>query len=533
MRNIKYQIFGTLCILGMMTSCGSFLEDYSQDVDYVRSWKDLDELLIGDCYLHAEGSGGFFYHYNYAQFLHLLADEVEENNCSFNGYSDFDHHPAEYGYYTWQQRVGVNETYTGFATENTLWTKAYKCINIANNVLFSAEKIPQNTDAEIEGASKVIAEAHFLRAYYYFFLVNLYGKPYDPATASTDWGVPLKVNAEVIDIKYTRNTVQEAYDLIVEDLQTAEKAFANVKKEKRSIYRADLTAVYLLMSRVYLYMQNWQMAAEYAQKVIDRHPRLVDLASNSEKFMLKSNVENIFTMGGDDLPVMLIYYYQGLRVSNDQYSIYTQNDYRRSQWLWKSGPFQGLTMREKTNLYNPLPEIEEPRYYYYAYSEGLRDAIPEVSSIFWLRSAEAYLNLAEAEAYMGHEDAAKAAVNTLRAHRIRKEAAELKITSTGEKLVKDIRLERRKEFVLQGQRWFDLRRYRVCSVLPEKISITHNYSVYATRGEKEIKETRRFVLTQDDASWTLPIPNEVIEFNVGMPNNGNEWRDYTLVPTEE
>ena len=534
MKKVIYQLFSMLGLLAATASCGSFLEDYSQDVDYIRSWKDLDELLIGDCYLSAQGTDGFYYHPNYAQFLHLIADEVEENNCAYNGSSaDCDHHPAEFGYYTWQQRVGINETYTGFATENTTWTKIYKCINIANNVLFSIDKVPQNKDAEIEGAAKVTGEAHFLRAYYYFFLVNLYGKPYNPSTASTDLGVPLKTNAEVIDIKYTRNTVQETYDLILSDLQAAEEAFGKVKAEKKSIYRADLTAVYLLLSRVHLYMQNWQKAAEYAQKVISRHSRLVDLNTNTDKFMLKSNAENIFSMGGDDLPVMFKYMYQGLRVSKSQYDIYTNNDLRRSQWLWKSGKFQGLTMREVTKTYNQLPEKTEPRYYWYAYSEGLRGYIPEVSSIFWMRSAEAYLNLAEAEAYQGNEDAARSAVNKLRAARIKKDAAGLNITSNGSQLIKDIRLERRKELMLQGHRWFDLRRYRVCSVEPEKISITHDYTIYAERGRAEVKETHRFVLTEDDASWTLPIPNEVLEYNTDMQNNGNQWREYTVVPTSE
>ena len=101
MKKVIYQLFSMLGLLAATASCGSFLEDYSQDVDYIRSWKDLDELLIGDCYLSAQGTDGFYYHPNYAQFLHLIADEVEENNCAYNGSNaDFDHHPAECGYYT-------------------------------------------------------------------------------------------------------------------------------------------------------------------------------------------------------------------------------------------------------------------------------------------------------------------------------------------------------------------------------------------------------------------------------------------------
>ena len=102
-------------------------------------------------------------------------------------------------------------------------------------------------------------------------------------------------------------------------------------------------------------------------------------------------------------------------------------------------------------------------------------------------------------------------------------------TSTGEQLVTDIRNERRREFVMQGQRWFDLRRYRVCQVYPQKKSITHDYTYYVERNSTQKTETHRFVLTEDDLSWTLPIPQEVLDFNTGMKNNGNQWRDFTVL----
>ena len=70
-------------------------------------------------------------------------------------------------------------------------------------------------------------------------------------------------------------------------------------------------------------------------------------------------------------------------------------------------------------------------------------------------------------------------------------------------------------------------------MLPEKISIAHNYTYYEERGSSKPLETRRFLLTEDDPSWTQPIPQEVLDFNTGMEGNGNPWRTYTVVPTEE
>ena len=528
-------IVGTLCLTCTLAACSDFLEEYSQDTDYVRSWKDLDELLIGDGYWPVNPTGDFNSQSNQGMFIHLLGDEVEEQNSEYSGAAGgkFDDHPRLFGYHTWQLRVGQNESYSGYFPENVLWTLAYKKINIANNILNSLGQVPISSDDDRNGANKVEGEARFLRAYYYWLLVNLYGQPYAPSTASSQPGVPLKTSPEVQDVKWQRNSVQEVYNLIEADLLAAEKAFDKVTTEKKSIYRADQTAVRLLLSRVYLYMQQWQKAADYAQMVIDKHPQLQDLRTNTAPMMLKNNVENIFSMGGDDLPVMLDYKYQGLRVSHSQYGAYSPNDLRRSQWLWKNGSFVGLTMREDGGQYLSitLPAKTHDSYYFYAYTYSLETRQPLISSLFWMRSAEAYLNKAEALAYMGQEEAARATINTLRQTRYLNGTA-YEITSSGSQLVSDLRNERRREMVLQGQRWFDLRRYRVSTVQSERISITHNYTYYEDRGTTVPLETHQFVLTEDDPSWTLPIPQEVLDFNTGMQTNGNLWRNYTVVNTE-
>ena len=141
------------------------------------------------------------------------------------------------------------------------------------------------------------------------------------------------------------------------------------------------------------------------------------------------------------------------------------------------------------------------------------------------------MNLAEAKAYMGEEDEARAAVNEIRKNRYHEAAKDWAINSTGSQLVKDIRDERKRELVCEGHRWFDLRRYRVCTVQPEKISITHTFTLYVDDNSVVPTETRQFVLTEDDPSWTAPIPQEVINFNTGMMNNGNVARSYTVVNT--
>ena len=70
----------------------------------------------------------------------------------------------------------------------------------------------------------------------------------------------------------------------------------------------------------------------------------------------------------------------------------------------------------------------------------------------------------------------------------------------------------------------------MCEVYPDSKKIIHDYTYYG--GSTEMKERHRFVLEEFDAAYTLPIPQEVIEFNTGMPNNERPVRNYTVVPIE-
>ena len=257
MKSKKYYI-GLLAMLLALSSCGDFLEDYSQDKDYVRSWNDLNELILGDCYMPVNGSGYFKDNSNVGTFIHLLSDEADGFNEAGGNYMGYGVIHYEFGYLTWQLRVGAKEDFTSFYAENTTWTRMYKYINVANNVLESSKNIPQSTDEEKAGLNYVNGQAHFLRGWYYFWLTNMYGQPYRKETAETDLAVPLKTTKEVEDIKFTRNTVKECYDQIVSDLLAAEKEMTAAGSiiNRKSTYRADSVSVQLLLSRVYLYMQN-------------------------------------------------------------------------------------------------------------------------------------------------------------------------------------------------------------------------------------------------------------------------------------
>lgn len=529
MKHISH-IIVALCGILLLGSCSRFLEEYSQDTYYVQSWNDLDELLIGDAYLQAKASNQASGANNIGWFLMFLADEVEEQSNDYGGsHVMFDNNEKVFGYYTWQQRVGLTQEYTSYLAENGTWTEVYRLINVANNIISSLDDVPQQTNEEKEGCLRVKGEAHFLRGLYYFWLANLYGKPYNAATAATDLAVPLKTDETVNDIEYQRNTVQEVYDQILADLTVAHDCLSQTAK-KETIYRADSTAVNLLLSRVYLYMQNWSKAVEYADLVLKAKSSLVDINTMEPYagFLSKSSKETIFSMGGNDVYCNMDYAYQSFRVATDLYDSHDESDLRKSQWYWAMGNFIGYTkVAQSTYTNESNRDPTTPLFYYYAYQFGLEGYVCPVSGLFLFRTAEAYLNKAEAETYLGNEQEARSTLNTLRKNRY-ESGSDYEITASGEALATAVRDERRKELALEGHRWFDLRRYMVCEKYPYSKSITHKYTYYTDRGETTKIQTYVFTLEENDPAYTLPIPQEVIDYNTGMKQNERPWREYTV-----
>ncbi|WP_228414753.1 RagB/SusD family nutrient uptake outer membrane protein [Chryseobacterium sp. G0201] len=150
---------------------------------------------------------------------------------------------------------------------NTIWNAGYKAIIGCNRVI---SKFSEGKDAETD---QLIGENYFLRAYVYFSLVNVFGRPYNQGTGNL--GVPLKTSDDVNELP-PRATVGAIYDQITNDLKKAEQLMT---LDKKNIY-ASKEAAQALLSRVYLYMENNDKTIEYADKVI-----------NSGKYTLLSNSE--------------------------------------------------------------------------------------------------------------------------------------------------------------------------------------------------------------------------------------------------
>ena len=114
--------------------------------------------------------------------------------------------------YEWAEEV----TSVDQDTPANFWNYTYNAIAHANEVLAIIDQL----EGEKSEKDAVKGEAYLARAYGHFMLVNLFAKHYNPQTASQDLGIPYVLEPETEFIKqYTRNTVEEVYDYIEDDIE--------------------------------------------------------------------------------------------------------------------------------------------------------------------------------------------------------------------------------------------------------------------------------------------------------------------------
>jgi tetratricopeptide (TPR) repeat protein len=516
-----YYIIGLLTALTVSSCSSGFLKEYSQDLSQVQTYQDLDELLLGDCYLPKGvfSNENSYYQVSNLNFIvvHFLGDELKENVSGEEDGDGLGYRKEFFGYFTWQQNVNYNylgvETYD--SNEEGYWTLPYKCIGTANMILDAAKDMKTSNDEDAAELTRVKGEAYFLRACYYYMLVNLYAKPYAPTTAATTPGVPIKTTAYVEDKDYTRNTVAEVYDQINADLDEAETDLKNVVTPK-STYRAGINAVYLFRSRIYLYMQQWEKAKEYAQKSLALNSSLQALSSTTYP-LSSSSSETIWSMGASVLGNILLngpgsrYYSSVWSISDHLYGLYDDNDSRKKSFFSTSDD----------------RATGEPSYRKIDNSKASYGKYKTVSDVYLLRSAEAYLNLAEAAAELGDASTACSALKTLREARLSTGA---EVSLSGAALVTFVREERERELCLEGHRWFDLRRYMVDTNYPYTTTIEHSFSYFGDSYPYTKTRTDWYRLEKNDDAYTLNIPKNVRDFQSTIGSNERPAR--TIIRTD-
>ncbi|MNK22508.1 SusD family protein [compost metagenome] len=540
MKRLFYIYILIVGILISNTGCKKFLEETSQDKIKPGTIQDLTAIMAGEAYP---------YQITLSPLLNIVTDDVVCNGGQTQPTYELVT-VAGKAPFSWSKNMFEDLLLPGGMTTTThlnSWQVLYKNIAGCNVGLAYLDKV---TGSEADKGN-LKAQALALRAYYYFNLVNMFGKPYnapgvDPATSP---GVPLKLIMDIKDDFYKRNSVAEVYQQIEADLLEAASLFKTYPKEYGP-YKINETAVYTLLSRMYLYQEKWDQAIDYANKGLAKKSELTQLysfgsvpvpgfpnvtgttsynnaAGSSERRIYDPAISTeviwayvpLGLNGGEGdffksamIPNYSLVRFPAYGVSPDLINLYdTQGSTGDATYIGDLRP--RLYFSVFTSITGVLPN-GNPNYVpkYYFGGMGYRGNSGMGGGGAGFRVAELYLNRAEANIRKfistGNDALRLAAlndINTLRFSRYDTRQAYVPVNIVDKTdLLNFYKDERRREFPFDGHRWFDLRRYGMPS-------ISHEYKGAGT--------SQIFTLAQGDARYTWPIPKATLDRNGSLTQN--------------
>jgi tetratricopeptide (TPR) repeat protein len=487
--------FTALTILGFSTtSCDDFVDTtpkYQQDSDaYFNSEEDYNKALIG------------VYDLLQSTYVNVLLGEIASDNTLAGGESATDT-PG------FHQVDDMNHTAVNPNLKN-VWDWMFAGVSRANYIMEYQDK------TDFEGKEKIIAQTRFLRAYFHFELVKWFG------------GIPLKGDTRFVvgdETSIPRATKEEVYATIEADLLYA---IENMETGAQQPGRITKGAAQALLGKAYLYQGKYQQAADVLETLIQSNAyRLVADYNTVFENAGENGTESVFEVQYTDQEGAgfgclqcsegnVAVGFNGPRnfdgplyesgysfnvPTQDAYDMFEPGDNRRDVAIlniqdfadanptWANAPFlagngpAGVlygTGYQHTGFFNKkyIPRVGDL---------NLGDSkLTNPNNYRAIRYADVLLMAAEAFNKVGNDDKARTYVNLVRARAFGDNNHNY--TSGGSGLGDLIFLERRRELVGEGHRFFDLVRTGRGNLIP-------NF----TRDKNEV----------------FPIPYEEIQFSNG------------------
>jgi hypothetical protein len=243
-------------IVATATSCNKhdWLDVKSNKSDLVpKSLSDLQAILDNTEVMN----------FNYPELGFLGSDNYYLTYSSWQGAFT----SAERNAYIWARDIFEGETCVD-------WDAAYKTVAYANIVLEGLNNITPSA-VQQDQYNNAKGSALFYRAYVFYDLAELFAKPWDSATASSDSGIPLRLSADV-NVASKRSSVQETYNKIIEDLKQAETL---LPETPLYLTRPSKAAVEGLLARVYFNRRQYDQSLSWSEKYLEKRNSLLDFNS--------------------------------------------------------------------------------------------------------------------------------------------------------------------------------------------------------------------------------------------------------------
>lgn len=318
--------------------------------------------------------------------------------------------------------------------------KVYQVIYNCNVVI---DEVMDSKNGTNDEKLTIRAEALVHRAEAYLTLVNVYGKPYNAATASTDQGVPLLTTPRV-EGSLPRASVAKVYEQIFQDLNDAFEYMPNVAEYN---FYPSKCAIYALKARAYLLMGNYTEAkanAVEALKLQSTLENLNDYIAETKGYPQNLDDKEVIYAKMPYTPFAINSYSAFFLVmSDDLLNTFDKDNDLRYQYFTRSMEDLGMAYKGrvyyKDNLYT----------YDWKKNEG-RNMGPSVPEMMLIE--------AECWAREGKTTEAMSILNTLREYRFARDYDYTLSAANATEALGHVLQERRKELMCHGTRWMDQRR---------------------------------------------------------------------------
>lgn len=342
-------------------------------------------------------------------------------------------------------------------SESPFWADMYQKIYMVNTAIEGIN----NSKGKLVLKDQWLGECYFLRGYFYYQLLNIYGAL--PLALTSDW----RVNNTL-----SRSSEAEVQQQIIADLNLAKSMLSDNYKngngqDATSRFRPNKAAASSMLARMYLYTKEWDKARSEASAVIGNN--LYDLVTINNVFLLNSK-ETIWSLANNTSKQSVHYllfnknapatlsatqtprtFNLFVSMSDQLLAAFEQGDARRSSWVYAVSKAATATA---------------PAVVYYLPNKYKSSENTTENQVI-LRLAELYLIRAEAK-YMINDPTANDDLNAVRGR------ANLGGISPSN-FIAAIAKERQTElFTENGQRFFDLKRLGTLNEVMTAAATTKN-----------------------------------------------------------
>lgn len=372
-------------------------------------------------------------------------DDYQYNNLGGSNRASF--------YYDMNYQT-ASEFTSSTSSSNVAWKSPYIVIGRANRIIAAAEGGALSDAAEAKATiDQYAAEAKVLRALAHFDLVRIYGKPYTEDQGAS-LGVPLVTGVLESNAKPARSTVAEVYTQVVKDL--TEAISSNALATETEPGYVSVWGAKAILSRVYLNMGDYANALSVAEDIIkniknsgaalwtrDQYFKAWDASTpNESEFLFRLNVAG--STDNNDL--------------NGIGNLQQRDGYKE---MVATKKFVDMLSADPNDVRNELflPAKAEKEVAVYGTNKvflnklrGQGGNLRNVTIVPIIRLSEVYLTAAECAFRNNDKTKAVEYLNDLVKNRTTTEAS---LATVDNITLERILIERRKELIGEGQRYFD------------------------------------------------------------------------------